>query len=58
MDIAKLKRNLMLLDGKPPYNTPNNHCWNDVYFRRSIEKEFGEPIEELRKIVKRSLRHA
>ena len=55
MDIGKLKDDLKRLDGKPPYNELSNSCWNDAYFAKSIEKEYGRPIEELRKIARSSL---
>jgi len=47
-----LKQKLDKLDGKPPYDTPSNHCYGDSYYAKSLEREYGAPIEELRKKVK------
>lgn len=55
MDITKLKNDLKMLDGKPPYNGPENICRSDTYFVKAMEKEYGKPLEELRKIAKGSL---
>jgi hypothetical protein len=28
--------------GKPPYDHPSNICWNDSYYHKSLEREYGE----------------
>lgn len=48
---AKAIEMLARLDGKAPYNTPSNICWNDAYYAKSIEREFGMTLKELRKAV-------
>jgi len=50
--LDQLQDKLARLDGKPPYNTPGNFCYADGYFALSIEKDFGAPIAELRKLVR------
>lgn len=55
MDITKLKDDLKRLDGKPPYDGPENICRNDAYFAKAMEREYGKPLKELRKIAGRSL---
>ena len=54
MDMVKLRKNLAMLAGDPPYNKPSNICWHDAYFAKAIEREFGKPIEELKKLVRDS----
>lgn len=28
--------------GKRPHNTPSNFCWNDGYYLKSIQQQYGE----------------
>lgn len=44
-----LREKLAMLDGDPPYDTGSNICYGDGYFAKSIEREFGASLEELRK---------
>ena len=55
MNIGKLKDDLKCLDGKPPYDGPENISRNDAYFVKYMEHEYGKPLEELRKIARSSL---
>lgn len=55
MDIGKLKDDLKRLDGKKPYDTPDNSCWNDAYFAKAMEAEYGYPLKKLREIARGSL---
>lgn len=40
---------LKKLLGIPPFNTPNNICWNDPYFRVYLERYYNKTIEQMRK---------
>lgn len=52
IDTRILKNELAKLDGIFPYNTVENHYWNDAYFARSLEAKYALPIDTLRRIVK------
>ena len=39
---TELERDVAMLLGKPPYDTPSNYCWNDGYFARSLRDKYGE----------------
>lgn len=39
---ADLQRDVAKLLGKPPYDRPENFCWNDNYFARSLRDKYGE----------------
>jgi len=48
-DLARLQDQLAKLDGDPPHDHSGNVVRGDGIFAKSIEREFGAPIEELRK---------
>ena len=50
-NIKTAKDMLAQLNGDHPYNRPDNICYGDGYFRKSIEKKFGMPIDELEKAI-------
>jgi len=41
------------LDGKAPFDGPDNICRNDAIYGRNIERKFGMTVAELRKAVGR-----
>lgn len=49
--MEKLKDQFARLDGDPPYDGPGNIERNDAYSMRAMEREWGMPIAELRKIA-------
>jgi len=52
INITEAKRMLAVLDGKAPYDGPENICRNDAIYGRSIEREFKMTVAELRKAVR------
>jgi len=53
-DREEMVKDLAMLDGKPPYDGPGNHCRNDAYFGRSLLRKYQvESIEELRSLASR-----
>lgn len=53
-DLKALEKDIKILLGLPPYNSPSNYCWNDNYFAASLNSKYGEiavskMIEKLRK---------
>lgn len=44
--IEKLK----ILRGIPPHDSWSNICYGDGYYAKSIEREFGMPLEELAEV--------
>lgn len=50
-DLARLRDQLAKLDGLPPYDGTGNIVRDDGIFMRSIEREFGAPINELRRRI-------
>lgn len=50
VDWAKLQGELDKLDGLPPYDSPSNPYRNDAFYAADIEKRYGRPIVELRKL--------
>lgn len=53
MNVPKARDMLDKLDGRTPYDGPENIVRNDGYFALQIEREFGVPLKELRKAVGR-----
>lgn len=51
-EITELQQDLDMLDGKPPYAGPENHARNDLYFATSLERKYGRPLEDLRRMAK------
>jgi len=49
---TELEKDLAMLDGKPPYDGPENPCRADAYYARSLQVKYGATIEELRQRVK------
>lgn len=47
----KAREALALFDGTGVHDRPDNVCRNDPYFGRSIQEQYGMPIDELRQIV-------
>lgn len=54
-ELAALKDDLAKLNGKPPYNSPANFCWNDNYFARHIVSKYGASLNELEKELVQSI---
>ncbi len=50
-DLNEIRKAIAMLDGKPPYDVPSNTCWNDATFGKSLEEKYGQPIENLRRMV-------
>jgi hypothetical protein len=51
MNLAELTDEIKRLLGLGEYNSPSNPCWGDTYYGASLERKYGRPIAELRKIV-------
>jgi len=50
----QMQKDVDMLDGKPPYNTPSNIYWHDGYYDLSLEKKYGMKIEDMRRIIKQA----
>lgn len=48
--VADIKDKLAMLDGRGKYNTGSNICRGDHVFAASIHREFGYPVDDLRKM--------
>jgi len=49
---TELEKEMAMLDGKPPYDGPENPCRGDAYYATSLQRKYGATIEELRRRVK------
>ncbi len=49
--LKEAAEDLRKLEGLPPYDGGGNICRNDGYFANDIERRWGMPIHELRKVT-------
>jgi hypothetical protein len=53
VDLTGLVDDLAKLDGKPPYDGPENICRNDAYYEKALEKKYGVPVQTLRRLIRK-----
>lgn len=42
MSMGNLEDDVKKLLGMPPYDSPQNFCWNDNYYAKSLNDQYGE----------------
>ena len=57
-DVVRLRDELAMLNGRPPYNHPSNICWNDNYYAESLRTKYGVDLATLERWAQAGVRTA